>query len=203
MSSIAQRYRARRVLPVGNTGRAILYQLTLDRERESYGAFNGTTHGESRRADGSVRRGVHASRRSHAAGAVSGGDGAGPAAGEHGSDLRQVHAVRSGHAEDRGAAARRGRVPRHRDDGRRDSRQGRAAARHSRLRGGLAGWSDGAGGARRLCRRVRQPRGSGHLRPGHAPDGALRHAVSGPRERAGLHRAGRGGALCRGGEDDP
>ena len=172
-------------------------------ERESYGAFNGRACGESRRADGRIRRGVCPPRRSHAAGAVPGGDDAGSAAGEHGADVRQVHAVRSGHAEDRGAAARCGRVPRHRGDGWRDSRQGHAAARHSRLRGGLAGWSDGAGGARRLCRRVRQPRGSGHLRPGHAPDGALRHAVSGPRERAGLYRAGRGGAHCRGGEDDP
>lgn len=50
------------------------------------------------------------------------------------------------------------------------------------------GWQAGAmvlAGARRLRRRICQPRGSGHVRPRHAPNSALRHAVSGPRERAG------------------
>ncbi len=45
--------------------------------------------------------------------------------------------------------------------------------------------------------------GGGRLRSRHAPDGALRHAVSAHVNVPGLHRAGRGRPPCRGGEDDP
>ena len=113
-------------------------------------------------------------------------------------NVRQVCAVPRGHSPHRDAARRGARVQRRFRRARRDSRPGHGCARHRRLCHRLACGRSAPCGPRFVQRRVRKPRQAGKMSRRHRADGAVRNAVPGARERAGLHRACGLGRLRRG-----
>lgn len=203
MSPTTQRYRVGRVLPIGNMGRATLYQMILNRKERAMGRL---TVEPAARADGRMGEFVEAfARRVEAQ--PPGQCPVGMMLGQLQTSMVQtcgkctpcaqgmpkIAALLRDVAELRATEATVGEI--------------RVKATLLRDTADCAvGWQAGQmvlAGLDAFADEFASHVEAGQCAPRHAPDGALRHPVPGPCERAGLHRAGRGGTRRRGREDDP